>query len=272
MDNNLIARMEVLILRWQGMEQNALTAPANVAYAELAHDTWVALSQAAAALAALRGAEDAPASDKWQKAALRLGEELASSSGPTGYYAFTPEQWLQWALGEARASASPAPSVCPACGNTRPAPNVCPTCEHVESLGSTAPASPEVRRHAERWEPKRTAPWVMGSGRVLRLLHESELSNVPSGTVLTYVDGSTGVVGTDAIDGDTRGGFLACGVFVDIQAAPSPALEQGERATLEALVRVMRRALDYRGYGGWTSNRMVAGWAYALDRALKGGR
>src|ERR1035437_5555256 len=33
----------------------------------------------------------------WQSAALRLGEHL-SADGPTGYYTFTPNQWLKWAL------------------------------------------------------------------------------------------------------------------------------------------------------------------------------
>lgn len=32
----------------------------------------------------------------WRNAALRLGEDLAPD-GPSGYYAFTPEQWLEWA-------------------------------------------------------------------------------------------------------------------------------------------------------------------------------
>jgi hypothetical protein len=35
-------------------------------------------------------------SSTWQGAALRLGEELATS-GPNGYYGFTPDQWLAWA-------------------------------------------------------------------------------------------------------------------------------------------------------------------------------
>lgn len=35
--------------------------------------------------------------EQWREAALRLGEELAST-GPNGYYEFTPEEWLQWAL------------------------------------------------------------------------------------------------------------------------------------------------------------------------------
>lgn len=33
----------------------------------------------------------------WRNAALRVGEELAAD-GPEGYYAFSPEQWVQWAL------------------------------------------------------------------------------------------------------------------------------------------------------------------------------
>ena len=33
----------------------------------------------------------------WQQAALRYGEDLASV-GPNGYYDFTPEQWLNYAL------------------------------------------------------------------------------------------------------------------------------------------------------------------------------
>lgn len=32
----------------------------------------------------------------WQRAALILGEHLATT-GPEGYYDFTPDQWLAWA-------------------------------------------------------------------------------------------------------------------------------------------------------------------------------
>lgn len=38
----------------------------------------------------------------WQNAALRFGEEL-STSGPNGYYKFTPEEWLNYALNEWKA-------------------------------------------------------------------------------------------------------------------------------------------------------------------------
>jgi len=33
----------------------------------------------------------------WRQAAQRLGEELAWV-GPSGYYALTPQQWLDWCL------------------------------------------------------------------------------------------------------------------------------------------------------------------------------
>jgi hypothetical protein len=39
------------------------------------------------------------ANSDWQQAALRVGEELATS-GPDGYYAMTPAQWRDWALNE----------------------------------------------------------------------------------------------------------------------------------------------------------------------------
>jgi hypothetical protein len=37
----------------------------------------------------------APITDEWRAAALRLGEQLATT-GPNGYYAMTPTQWLEW--------------------------------------------------------------------------------------------------------------------------------------------------------------------------------
>lgn len=33
----------------------------------------------------------------WKNAAIRVGEEL-STVGPDNYYAFTPQQWMEWAL------------------------------------------------------------------------------------------------------------------------------------------------------------------------------
>lgn len=38
---------------------------------------------------------DAPIT--WKQAAHLLGEQLASC-GPDGYYKFSPNQWLEWAL------------------------------------------------------------------------------------------------------------------------------------------------------------------------------
>lgn len=44
----------------------------------------------------------------WQRAALRVGEELASV-GPDGYYDFTPQQWLDWARATLRTRAATEP-------------------------------------------------------------------------------------------------------------------------------------------------------------------
>lgn len=44
---------------------------------------------------------DGPVTD-WKNAALILGENLAST-GPDGYYGFTPQQWLEWARQAVRA-------------------------------------------------------------------------------------------------------------------------------------------------------------------------
>lgn len=52
--------------------------------------------------AALRALPAPPAilgteGDDWKQAALTFGEQLAAN-GPTGYYGFTPAEWLKWAL------------------------------------------------------------------------------------------------------------------------------------------------------------------------------
>jgi hypothetical protein len=47
----------------------------------------------------------------WQRAALRIGEELAKD-GPLGYYDMGPDEWLSWALAALAAQeASPPQSV-----------------------------------------------------------------------------------------------------------------------------------------------------------------
>jgi hypothetical protein len=48
----LVARIEALKLLWQGMEQQALEAPANRSFAQLAHDTWVAFTDVLSLLTA----------------------------------------------------------------------------------------------------------------------------------------------------------------------------------------------------------------------------
>jgi hypothetical protein len=40
----------------------------------------------------------------WKEVALRLGEQL-STSGPNGYYGFTPDEWLRWALQQVKSGA-----------------------------------------------------------------------------------------------------------------------------------------------------------------------
>ena len=37
--------------------------------------------------------------EQWHKAAIRLGEELASV-GPVGYYEMDAKEWLDWALNQ----------------------------------------------------------------------------------------------------------------------------------------------------------------------------
>jgi hypothetical protein len=37
--------------------------------------------------------------EQWHKAAIRLGEELASV-GPVGYYEMSANEWLDWALNQ----------------------------------------------------------------------------------------------------------------------------------------------------------------------------
>jgi hypothetical protein len=46
----LVEYLDELKVRWQGMEQQALEPPANLHFAELAHNTWVTCGKAAAAL------------------------------------------------------------------------------------------------------------------------------------------------------------------------------------------------------------------------------
>ena len=52
-----------------------------------------------------------------------------------------------------------------------------------------------------------------GSG--LWLLTESELEVTPKGTVLTSINGTQKTVGKDAIDTDSRFGYLAYGLYAE---------------------------------------------------------
>ena len=56
-------------------------------------------------------------------------------------------------------------------------------------------------------------PWDRNAADVLWLLTPDELERVPDGTRLTTINDTVAVVGTDDIDGDTRGGYLAYGLL-----------------------------------------------------------
>lgn len=59
-------------------------------------------------------------------------------------------------------------------------------------------------------------PWTLAPGsdeNPLWLLTEAELKLVPTQTPLHCIDGTTATVGTDRIDNDTRGGYLAYGML-----------------------------------------------------------
>jgi hypothetical protein len=57
--------------------------------------------------------------------------------------------------------------------------------------------------------------WTLPDGSVLRLVTPAELAALPDGTALRCIDGEVVVKGQDAIDGDTRFGYLAFGLPAD---------------------------------------------------------
>ena len=44
-------------------------------------------------------AREEPEENEWKNVALRFGEKL-SDNGPYGYYDFTPDEWMKWAISE----------------------------------------------------------------------------------------------------------------------------------------------------------------------------
>ena len=56
------------------------------------------------------------------------------------------------------------------------------------------------------------------SGKVLLLVHKDEFEQIPDGAVLWSINGNRVVKGRDYIDGDDRGGWLAYGVEVGLDA------------------------------------------------------
>lgn len=63
------------------------------------------------------------------------------------------------------------------------------------------------------WETKDKPSIPEGS--TIELLQPAELETLPDGTVLYDINGVKAVKGTDNIDDDTRGGFLAYGILKD---------------------------------------------------------
>lgn len=53
--------------------------------------------------------------------------------------------------------------------------------------------------------------WVLRDGRIIFLLRPEQLAHLPPGTELVTISGRLLIVGTDEVDTDTRGGYLACG-------------------------------------------------------------
>lgn len=54
--------------------------------------------------------------------------------------------------------------------------------------------------------------WTLPTGEVASLLTPKEFAALPDGTVLVSIMGERVVKGRDAIDDDTRGGYLAYGL------------------------------------------------------------
>ena len=56
-------------------------------------------------------------------------------------------------------------------------------------------------------------PWNLADGRTIYLLSPEAFTDLPDGTHLVCIDGTTSVKGVDKIDTDTRGGRLAYGTL-----------------------------------------------------------
>ena len=62
--------------------------------------------------------------------------------------------------------------------------------------------------------------WKLDDGRKITLVTPHEFAQLPDGTALIAIDGERVVKGTDYIDNDTRGGYLAFGL--EQTEAPRP--------------------------------------------------
>ncbi len=57
--------------------------------------------------------------------------------------------------------------------------------------------------------------WELPDGTTTELLTPAEYDDLPDGIVLISISGDKKIKGKDSIDQDTRGGFLAWGLFKD---------------------------------------------------------
>lgn len=57
--------------------------------------------------------------------------------------------------------------------------------------------------------------WTLDDGTRLRLITPEDYLSLPEGTALRSILGETVIIGTDYIDNDTRGGYLAYGLVLD---------------------------------------------------------
>jgi hypothetical protein len=62
------------------------------------------------------------------------------------------------------------------------------------------------------------AKWKLDDGRVLELLTPDQFKALPEFAELVCIDGTTAVKGRDLIDDDTRGGRMAYGQVVAVEA------------------------------------------------------
>lgn len=115
--------------------------------------------------------------------------EAAESLGMTVGPVIVPTPEMRQAAADRQELAET--SICEASGDVRSV-----------DLAGFVPAS---KLNGNRWSDRQSDP--------LWLLTPAELAEMPDGTELVCINGSRNVVGTDDIDDDTRGGYIAYGLL-----------------------------------------------------------